>query len=270
MRSFEEARTFARELGLQSKNEWNAWTKGDARPSDIPVDPRQVYKENGWIDWGDWLGTNRIATFNMEYRSFQEARAFVRSLGLKGQADWRAWAQSGARPMTSRLLLKEFIKVRVGQVGEIGSELVVLQHSTEAHRPFEEAREFVHGLGLKNQTEWRKWSQSEARPSDIPAYPDGVYKEKGWKNWGDWLGIWSCRSSKSCSIFPFQEARAFVHDPGTVTATSEWKVWAKSGARPDSIPASPTGVYEGKGWVVGVIGWNWAFRLQKYGLSPFR
>jgi hypothetical protein len=29
---------------------------------------------------GDWLGTGRIASFNMIYRSFQEARKFVHTI----------------------------------------------------------------------------------------------------------------------------------------------------------------------------------------------
>ena len=38
---------------------------------------------------GDWLGTGTVATHLRKYRSFKEARAFVRGLGLKSQAEWR-------------------------------------------------------------------------------------------------------------------------------------------------------------------------------------
>ena len=40
---------------------------------------------------GDWLGTGTIASYLREYRSFKEARAFVRSLGLKSETEWRAY-----------------------------------------------------------------------------------------------------------------------------------------------------------------------------------
>ena len=47
---------------------------------------------------GDWLGTGTIAHRLREYRSFKKARAFVRSLGLKSQAEWRAYCKSGKKP----------------------------------------------------------------------------------------------------------------------------------------------------------------------------
>ena len=40
---------------------------------------------------GDWLGTGTIAPQDREYRPFDEARAFVRSLGLKGQKEYGAY-----------------------------------------------------------------------------------------------------------------------------------------------------------------------------------
>jgi hypothetical protein len=60
-------------------------------------------------------------------------------------------------------------------------------------RPFEEAREFVRGLGLKGWQEWKTYSKSGQRPDDIPGQPDKVYKGE-WLGMGDWLGgvsVWS-------------------------------------------------------------------------------
>ena len=53
---FDEARAFARGLKLSSVEAWNTWRK-DHRPSDIPSRPDEVYKQAGWINWGDFLGT---------------------------------------------------------------------------------------------------------------------------------------------------------------------------------------------------------------------
>ena len=56
-RSFEDARAFARSLGLQSRADWKVWTKSSSFPHDIPVAPNTVYKHCGWAGWGDSLGT---------------------------------------------------------------------------------------------------------------------------------------------------------------------------------------------------------------------
>ena len=92
-RPFEEARAFARSLGLKSQVEWLAWSKTPARPSDIPAAPSGVYKGE-WVDWYDWLGTRRRG----HWRPFSEARAYVRSLGLGTHDRWCEWSKSRARP----------------------------------------------------------------------------------------------------------------------------------------------------------------------------
>ena len=52
--------------------------------------------------------------------------------------------------------------------------------------PFNEAREFVRNLGLKNRAEWRLWTLSKCRPSDIPYCPSRVYRDQ-WESFADWL-----------------------------------------------------------------------------------
>ena len=58
-RSFEEARTFAQSLNLKSGAEWR--TQSEDLPADIPANPNQIYKNNGWAGMGDWLGTGTVA-----------------------------------------------------------------------------------------------------------------------------------------------------------------------------------------------------------------
>ena len=50
---------------------------------------------------------------------------------------------------------------------------------------FDEAREYVRKLGIKNSTHWRKYKD---RPENIPSKPNVKYKIKGWKGWKDFLG----------------------------------------------------------------------------------
>jgi hypothetical protein len=97
-KSFEQARAFARSLRLKSEAEWRKYTKSGQLPPDIPTDPMNVYKNEGWAGLGDWLGTGTIAPRLRQYRSFEDGRAFARSLGLKSRADWNAFVHSGQLP----------------------------------------------------------------------------------------------------------------------------------------------------------------------------
>jgi hypothetical protein len=56
-RKFENAKKFARSLGLKDTIDWYEYAKSGKRPSDIPSNAHQVYKGRGWIDWPNFLGT---------------------------------------------------------------------------------------------------------------------------------------------------------------------------------------------------------------------
>jgi hypothetical protein len=53
--------------------------------------------------------------------------------------------------------------------------------------PFEEARNYVHSLGLKNLNDWHEYASSKDRHPNIPSNPKNVY-EDDFKNLADWLG----------------------------------------------------------------------------------
>jgi hypothetical protein len=96
-RSFKQSRTYVRGLKFKSRGEWQAYCKSGKKPADIPHAPQSAYANDGWAGMGDWLGTGTVATNLRQYRSFKRARAFVRSLGLKSETQWRDYCKSGRK-----------------------------------------------------------------------------------------------------------------------------------------------------------------------------
>jgi hypothetical protein len=244
-RPFEEARIYVHSLGLRNEAEWQAWSKSNDRPDDIPKTPDYIYKGKGWANWGDWLGTGTIAAQNRIYLPFEEARTFARSLGLKSRTEWRVWSRSDAKPDDIPANPAHVYKNKgwVGWGDWLGTGTIAPQK--RIYLPFEEARTFVRSLELKSQTQWRVWSKSDAKPDDIPGDPPKIYKAQGWVSWGDWLGTGSIAPSYRIYL-PFEEARAFARSLGLKKQT-EWRVCSKSDAKPDNIPADPYNAYKDKG-----------------------
>lgn len=92
-RPFEKAREYVRSLRLRNYSEWRAFCTGKlpekgSLPPDVPICPNSVYAKKGWSGVRDWLGTGTGATFRRQYRQFEAARMFARSLGLGGGAEW--------------------------------------------------------------------------------------------------------------------------------------------------------------------------------------
>lgn len=53
--------------------------------------------------------------------------------------------------------------------------------------PYEDAKLYVQGLGIKNQKEWNIFSKIN-KPNNIPSNPQKIYKDCGWVSLKDWLG----------------------------------------------------------------------------------
>jgi hypothetical protein len=186
--SFEDARPFARNLGLRSKKEWDAYSKSGLRPPDIPSNPHVVYRSKGWINYGDWLGTGHMAPRFRRYRSFEEGRVYARGLGLKSRAAWNAFAKSRQLPPDIPACPHQ-IYARKGWAGcgdWLGTGTVATR--LRRYRPFEEGRIYARSRGLKSRAEWNVFAKSRELPTDIPACPHQTYAGKGWAGYVDWLG----------------------------------------------------------------------------------
>src|SRR5215218_9308954 len=111
-------------------------------------------------------------------RDFEEARAFVRSLGLKTVKEWFAYARAGDRPYDIPTYPNEAYADSgwVSWSDWIGTGTVATYN--KVFRPFEEAREFARSLGLKNADEWREYCKSGQKPSYIPVAPGKIYGDK--------------------------------------------------------------------------------------------
>ncbi|MDA8909055.1 hypothetical protein N9I65_02650, partial [bacterium] len=239
-RPFEEAREFVRSLKLNNHDEWCRFSKTAKRPADIPSNPQSVYKGSGWQGMGDWLGTGTIALRLREYLRFEDAREFARSLNLNGVMEWRAFTKTDEMPENIPTDPSSSYKDKgwKGMKDFLGTEKV--------WRPFEEAREFAQKLNLKGSSEWRQYAKSGDLPSDIPAYPDKTYKDKGWAGWGDYLGTGNVANFLK-EYRPFEEAREFAQSL-KLSSQKEWQAFIKTSKMPEDIPADPRGSYQNKGW----------------------
>ena len=247
-RDFESARKFVRGLKLKGSREWYEYCKSGNKPDDISTTPRTKYP-NKWKGWGDWLGTGRSSTHNMEWRSFKEAREFVGGLNLKGQKEWKEYCKSGNKPDDIPADPNKTYKNDFKGMGDwLGTGTV--PNNERVYRTFEEARKFAISLNLKGQKEWGEYCKSGNKPDDIHSGPRTKYPNK-WKGWGDWLGT-EYVAHKDRVYRTFEEARKFVRSLG-LKNSYEWKEYCKSGNKPDDIPADPSYYY--KKYFKGIGDW---------------
>ncbi len=265
-RSFEDARRFARGLRLRSGDDWLAFCKGEiagkpSLPSDIPFNVVRYYKHRGWKGMGDWLGTGNISNREKRFRPFIRARSFARSLGLKSLKDWQGYRAGRLRglpaipddiPSNPAHNYKDLGWLGYGDWLGTGR----VRTLNRQYRPFEAAREFARGLGLRTQADWVAYTQGKLAgkpklPSDIPGQPGTAYRDAGWSGIGDWLGTGRI-SNFNRNYRPFKAAREFARGLGLRTQT-DWVAYtqgklADKPRLPVDIPTQPARQYEDKGW----------------------
>jgi superfamily II DNA or RNA helicase len=284
-RPFEEAREFARGLGLKNVAEWGSFCTGrllgkGRLPQDIPAGPGRTYKDKGWQGYGDWLGTGTVAPRLRKYRSFHEARTFVHELELKSCGEWLAFCKGklSQKGMLPRDIPGNPSRTYSGKGWQgMGDWLGTgnIANFRRVYRPFRKARAFARNLNLTSQNEWGlfcagKLPRKGRLPTDIPSNPNNTYADKGWKGMGDWLG--TGRVADHLKVYrSFEEARTFVHRL-KLKSESEWRLFRKGGMplkgkRPSDIPSNPNQTYADKGWK-GMGDWlgtgTIAPRLRKY------
>jgi len=185
-RLFKDAVEFARSLKLKSDAEWRQWCTSGSRPPDIPSKPDMVYKDVGWGGMGHWLGS--VQSQQKDFRPFEEAVAFARSLKLRGMEDWKNFSKSGKRPQDIPSCPNKTYK-ETGWKGFgdwLGTGAISSRH--KKFLPFDEAVKYAQSLNLKTPSEWQAWCKSGNRPSNIPAAPAVFYKSTGWQGMENWLG----------------------------------------------------------------------------------
>ncbi len=265
-RSFTEARDYVHKLKLKNTKDWTDYCKGKIprlklKPGDIPTSPERTYADEGWLGYGDWLGTGNIANHNKSYRSFEKARAFARRLRLRSGAEWSDYCKGKDK---RRPKLPDDIPAcpsqtykKTGWLG-LGDWLGTgnVAPKDRRYRSFKQAHAFACKLKLKNQKGWRQYCKGlipslPKLPSDIPANPSSTYKNDGWIGFGHWLGTGTI-SPRLIVYRDFKAAREFVRTL-KLKDGKDWKRFCSGkmkskGLLPADIPKAPEQVYAKKGW----------------------
>jgi superfamily II DNA or RNA helicase len=251
---FEEAKTFVHSQKFKNQIEWREFCKSERKPSNIPSNPMSVYKDNGWINMGDWLGTFNVRNIDKKYLSYEDARQFVHKLNIGVIQEWYDYCKSGKKPID----IPSYPDKPYKNKGWINWADWLGKNSFQGNSKkltFEEARKIVKSFNLKSTKEWTEFCNSKNKPSNIPNRPSAVYKDKGWKNWGDWLGTYTI-ANFNIEYITFEEFKNLVRK-NEIKSQIQWNNFYKNLNIKTNIPSNPQRTYQNKGWI------NWADFLGK-------
>ena len=78
------------------------WVKTFKKPTFLPTHPNSIYKNNGWVNWGEFLGTNRISTSEMvkKYLNYDDCKTWVNENlpNIKTYSEWGKYVKNNKIP----------------------------------------------------------------------------------------------------------------------------------------------------------------------------
>lgn len=227
--TFEEARRFARTLGLTSARQWERYMKSAASgkldgslqtpPSSIPRHPNHFFRAE-WRGWGHFL-TGRVDSSSGGGAGLSRA-----SSGSRGSR-----AEPGQKPRRGRppIARPDYETVR-----DHARSLGLLS-----------AREFM--AYLKGQIKTRAdGSEIAARPASWSTLsdPEKAYAGKGWTSWGDFLGTDRVAYGRRHHV-GFDTARLVARGIG-LRSLNQWRRWLAGEIRENDVgerlPTPPSGL----------------------------
>ena len=201
-----------------------------------------------------------------KFKSFEDAREFIQSLKLKNVRELESFRKSKQIPKDIPSSPKQIYKKEWEGWGDfLGTG--VIQTQKRQYKTFEDVKKYVHSLNLKNREEWITWNKSNQisndvpiapqkvykkeweeycksgrKQNDIPSSPNSTYKNKGWTNWGDFLGTGVIQTQKR-HYKNFDDVKKYVHSLN-LKNREEWITWNKSNQISNDVPIAPQKVYK--------------------------
>ena len=230
---YQSAKKIVHKLNLKSSTEWKIFSKTGKIPINIPKDPRFVYKYNGWVSMGDWLGTGRVADQDKKYLSFKQARDYVRKLKLKNAKEWNVFVK-----INNIQNIPKKADQTYKNDGWSGWKDFIGTENNKKYDTYQKAQEWALKNNIKSKKEWK---ENLLRPDCFPKNPDysAEYKIE-WTGWEDFL--------KKDEYLNFEEARSYIRKL-KLSNQKEWSEFCKTDLFPPFIPKSPKRYYKNTGWL---------------------
>jgi predicted helicase len=250
-RSYEEAKRYAQLLNFKQGSEWYNYCRVEKKlPLDLPRKPDSAYKNYGWVNWGDFLGTGNIATYNKIFIAFYKARKIVRRLNFKSQKDWKNFCNSkiyrSEIPKNPPGVYKN--KGWISWADFLGSTNIATQK--KKFLSYSKAKIALNKEKIENaHPGWRNYLKSKKRNFLIPSQPDQYYLNKGWKGWSDFLGQGYIKKGirQRGNYKSFILCKIYVQKLN-LKSFNDWRSYCKSRNKPNDIPSHPHLVYKNNGW----------------------
>ena len=190
--SYIDAKLWIKEnLDIGTLLKWKENVSNDNIPYFIPNRPERFYKNRGWINWGDFLGTGRISNQNKKliYLSYNECKKYTIKNNISSLNQWKKSKLPDNIPSHPHIIFKDKGWSTWGDFFGTGRKQDNL--ISKNYLSYDKAKLYlISNLGIiKTQKMWKNAVKNKNIPITIPNHPELFYnrKNRGWNGWKDFL-----------------------------------------------------------------------------------
>ena len=233
--SYQQASEWAQSQNIMTCDQWTECCAAGL-PEGVPADPQTVYGDE-FVGWHEFLGVQLSRDGRKVFWSYERARDWARSAGVRDEKDWREKYKNGLIPQGIPSRPGKPYKDKFNGWGDfLGTGRVASKD--KIFISYEEAKSWAKENGLTSQLKWKAFHK-KVKPEDIPFNPSRVYKNQ-FKNWGDFLDTGRI-ANKDREFLSCEEVIAWAQEEG-ICSHEEWYQRTKKDF-PKNIPVSPNQVY---------------------------
>lgn len=187
--SYKELKNLVRKFKFKSQSDYQKRYKILNNELLAPINPRTFYGLNTWEGWAEFLGNENIRKklYGLSC-SYNEYKKIIQKYNIKTKTEFfkkinKISKNNPSLVRSPRVFYKDEWETWGIFLGTNNT------HTNEReYLPFEKAREWARSLNFKMVKEWKKMNKTDI-PINIPRTPNFVYKNKGWIDWCDFLGV---------------------------------------------------------------------------------
>jgi superfamily II DNA or RNA helicase len=230
-----DLKKIVRKLKIKNSNEYVKKYKKIRHNKQIPYAPNTTYKNKGWVNWANFLGTNKLQ--KIDYWSFKKSKKYIKKFNLRNQSDWYKFCKNNKPiniPSHPHIIYKNKGFKDLGHF--IGSNNIANKNRFKNYLSYEEAKKFLRKSKITTQNQFKKYIKEKNLSLKIPYNPNSVYKKKGWKGFGDFLSTNRIADQNKHKLWWSEEKIKKFLKLNKIKNSSDWRQFCSEGKKPQFIP----------------------------------
>lgn len=251
--TYNKCKEYIKKYNIKSIYQWRKNT--NKLPNFIPLSPREVFLNNGWISWGDFLGTGKIQDNEKakKYITYNDAKEYIKENlnEITTLKMWKNCAKNNNIPDIIPNRPERFYSKRgwISWGDFLGTGRVANQHKRDIFLTYKETKKNIYGKTFSIK------EYHEKRQGNMPSNPDKYYNNE-WISWGVFLGTNKTQDNKlALKYLNYSDAKVYIKKNLSEVKTQKmWKECVKNNKIPEIIPNHPEQYYykANRGW----LGWK--------------